>query len=143
MLSTPQLYLLNYDCSRSSGYATHTQIIAYRGVEEAAGFSPLRSVTSLFVEISHFAQEVTPRATSRAPRCHRSRPLPLRYVHGCSSRKGTKGLNGEIILQRLCPEFEATDRWPGEWGKGSIGSPHVGPGSDYGCRAFGIASGCQ
>jgi hypothetical protein len=40
-----RLYLLNYVSSASSGYATHTRRDAYRGEEEAAGLSPVQSVT--------------------------------------------------------------------------------------------------
>jgi len=48
-MSAPRLFLLNYGCSMGSGYATHTQTTAYRGVEEVAGTDTLRSVTRISV----------------------------------------------------------------------------------------------
>jgi hypothetical protein len=44
-MSAHYLYLPNYGCSTSSGYATDTSTTAYRGEEEAARIYPSRSVT--------------------------------------------------------------------------------------------------
>ncbi len=41
----PRLFLPNYGCSMSRGYASLTQNVDYGGVAEAARFQPMRSVT--------------------------------------------------------------------------------------------------
>jgi len=44
-MNAPHLCLPNYDCSMSSGYATHTRSIDYGSEEEAAGMYLQQSVT--------------------------------------------------------------------------------------------------
>jgi hypothetical protein len=52
-MNAPHLYLLNYGFSMSSLYETQTRSADYRGVKEAAGLLPLRSVTSILAWLQY------------------------------------------------------------------------------------------
>jgi hypothetical protein len=54
-LSVSQVFLVNYDCSMSSGHAAHTRIIAYSGVPEEA--APLLVAAQCHLDYTKFLNE--------------------------------------------------------------------------------------